>query len=141
MAGKIAPPLEPFSFAQQPNTDDGQQDGNGDDTGKPPLAVLKRIGDVHSIERGDHRRDHQYDGYRGELLHDVVHVVGDDRSIGIHHAGKDAGVDVGQFLRLTELDLGVFQQVLIEEIPFVFQVLESLEQDQVAIDGGDEEYE
>lgn len=72
--------------------------------------------DVHAVEAGNERGHHQHDRDGRHALHDLIHVVGDDRGIGVHRAGQYFGVDVGGVLGLANLDLHILEQVAVGHI-------------------------
>ena len=97
--------------------------------------MLHSVDEVHPVDAGDERGEHEDDAQRGHSLHRVAHVVVDDGRVGVDGRLQDVGVDVGGFACLTHLNVYVFNHVGIEfvDVQLKFQLGE---QHFVATDGG-----
>ena len=91
---------------------------------------------VHAVETGDYSGYHQGDTEARHAFHDVVHVVRDDGSEGIHRAGEDIAVDVHRVVGLAQFDDGVVQQLHVQHTGVLEDVLQTAYQYLVATDGG-----
>ena len=128
---------KPFPF-QIPQADSSHDNRYGDGDDKAIVRSLKPVDNVHTIETGDERREHQHDIDRREVTHCGIHVVVDDALIGVHRRLQNVGVDVGSLACLRHLDAHIFDKVGIQfvDLQLEFQLLQQV---LIATDGSDEE--
>ena len=98
-------------MAEEPPAADGNEEGDDEGEDESPGLFLHTVDQVHAEERGDERGEHHDDGDRCQRTNDVVHVVVDDRLIGVHRRLQDVGVDISGLAGLCHLDIDVFYQV------------------------------
>lgn len=79
-------------FPHDDEYDDQDGDGYADHHPKSPIFVVERHACVHTPKRRDHGGHVDADGYDGERFHDDVEVVGYERRIRVHRAGKNVAV-------------------------------------------------
>ena len=121
--------------AEHPPADAG--DNHGDDEGedKAPGFRLHAVDQVHAEHRGDERGNHHDDGHRGERTHDGVHVIVDNRLVGVHGRLEDVRVDAGGLAGLCHLDVDVLDEVGVKLVNLELE-LQLRQQGLVASDGG-----
>jgi hypothetical protein len=113
--------LEPIAFIENKGGNRGEGNRDPNHRKKSKWMISKRECDVHSVKSRHKGWQIENDCEGGENLHDTIQVVGDDRSKGIHHAGKDLRIDVGHLNGLLVLGQYIFEQVLI-----IFIIVEDL---------------
>ena len=97
-------------------TEDDQRedtDDNTDDNGDYETEGIRlyAVDQVHTEERGYQRGQHENDGHTCQRTHEGVHVVVDNRLVGIHRRLQNVGIDAGGFASLSHLDVDVFDEV------------------------------
>ena len=98
-------------------------------------VVLHAVDEVHTEERCYQRGQHEDDGSRGQRTHDGVHVVVDNRLVGVHRRLQDVGVDAGGLACLRHLDVDILDEVGVQLVYLQLE-LQLLQQVLVASDGG-----
>lgn len=90
-----------------------EEEGEKKNGGEGLWVLLKRQGNVHPVQAGQHDGDGQDNGDGSEGFHHMVLVVGDDRCEGVHHSAQDGAVDLAHLQGLLDLDQSIFQQLFI----------------------------
>src|SRR5690554_252187 len=67
------------SVGKHPAAYQGAHSTKGEDADPGKWIGHKRQINIHSVESGYERREHQADGDNGQPFHDYVHVIADDR--------------------------------------------------------------
>ena len=129
--------LNPADAPEEPNKENGDDDGSGDGDGEPPRPMFHAVEQVHTEDAGDERGEHENDAHRGHRFHRLVHVVADDRSVGFDGRFENVGVDVGGFTSLTHFDIDVFDHIGVEFVDGEFE-LQFGKEGLVAANGGGE---
>ena len=87
--------------SKEPSQEQTHRNGEYDNKVKGIFAILKRQGDVHTVQTRHQGRHHQYDGHQSQALNDHIQVIGDDRSIGLHRTIQDIGIYIRHCLLYT----------------------------------------
>ena len=69
--------------------------------------------DIHAIGIKEQARDRDDDRRNGNELLNDIHIVGDDRRVGIHRTVDDTGIGIRHFGCLLVFDDDIFQKIFI----------------------------
>lgn len=127
--------LEQILAAKEDSEEDAEDYGGAHDDVEGKGEALQIVGDVHAIEAGDERWQHEDNVDAGERLHGAIDVVGDDRGVGVGHIVDDVAVDAGGLLGLFELNFNIFGQFFIAGFAEYFGMYQAIEEDIVAFEG------
>ena len=73
------------------NARNHERDDYGKD--KSPRAVFHAVDEVHTKHRGDERGYHHDNRHGGQRTHHRVHIVINNRRVGVHRRFQNVGVD------------------------------------------------
>ena len=125
---------EPFMPENEP-CDDRNCHRKNHSEDKSPRCILHAVHQIHAEQRGDERGAHHHDRHRRQRTHHRIHIIINNRGIGVHRRLQDVGVDRGGLAGLRHLDVHVLDEVGIEFVDLQFE-LQLLQQVLVAADGG-----
>lgn len=110
--GLIGIDLDGIGSADNKEGNDARNDGgDGDNQPEAPSARRERHVYVHAPKAGDKRRNTDDERDHRQQFHDDIHVVGDDRSKGVHRARQNAAVNVTHLYGLGIFDDHVVVQI------------------------------
>ena len=93
-----------------------KQDGHAHNDEERILKPTACNGHIHSIETGNQRREHQYDGNRGHALHDSIQVVRNHSAQSFRRSGKDVAIDIHSIIGLSQFYSHIFHQLFVDPI-------------------------
>ena len=112
---------QPFMAEKPPaaHRNENRDDECEDET---PGFLLHAVDEVHAKEWGNERGEHHDNGYRRQRTHDLIHIIVDNRLVGVHRRLQDVAVNIGSLASLRHLNVHILNQVCIQLVNLQFKL-------------------